>query len=84
MTWGMVRIADADGGERFLSLCLYMLVHVHVPTSGMTHLAHCSAGVLPRPEEEILHVDATLLLYAAWAPLKNRHTLCPRNGSKSE
>lgn len=31
MTWGVMRIADADGGERFLSLSLslHVLVHVH-------------------------------------------------------
>lgn len=30
MTWRVVRIADADGGERFLSLCLYMYWYAYM------------------------------------------------------
>lgn len=63
MTWGVVRIADADGGERFLSLslCLYMYWYMY-----MTYQWNDAPGTLlvcfPFPEES-LHVDATLLCY---------------------
>lgn len=83
MTWGVVRIADADGGERFLCLCLYMYWCMY-----MTYQWNDAPGTLlvcfpfPVPRK---NVDATFSRCVGSGHLWKIDIPCvPENGSKSE
>lgn len=66
MTWEVVRIAEADGGERFLSLCLYMYWYMY-----MAYQWNDAPGTLlvcfpvPVPRKKVCTL--TRHFHAAWA-----------------